>query len=127
MDMTVQAVRGAIQVDRDDPETVLDDTAGLVRAVLDRNELAPDDVISIFFTATPDLSSVFPAQAVRRMGLTGVPLLCATEMAVPGALPRVVRLLAHVHTARPRASVVHVYLRGAAALRPDLISATESR
>ncbi len=118
--MPVRAVRGAIQVDRDDREAILAAAAELVRAVLDRNGIAPADVISIIFTATPDLTAEFPAYAARQLGLTDVPLLCATEMNVPGAMPRVLRVLAHVTTGRARADVRHVYLRGAAALRTDL-------
>jgi chorismate mutase len=77
-------------------------------------------MISIVFTLTPDLTSAFPAAAARDLGLVDVPLLCATEVPVPGALPRVVRLLAHVESDRPRSAVRHVYLRGATRLRPDL-------
>ena len=72
------------------------------------------------FTATPDLTAEFPAYAARQMGLTDVPLLCTTEIAVPGAMPRVLRLLAHVELDKPRSAIHHVYLRGAAALRTDL-------
>ncbi|TDC42958.1 chorismate mutase [Micromonospora sp. KC213] len=118
--MTVRAIRGAIQVDRDDPRDITTQTQRLLTEVMRRNELTEDDLISVFFTATPDLVSCFPAEAARRLGLTDVPLLCATEISVPGALGRVVRLLAHVRTARPRAAVNHVYLDGAARLRPDL-------
>ena len=118
--MAVRAVRGAIQVDEDDREQVLDATTELLHAVLERNHLAPDDLISVVFTATPDLVSEFPAYAARQMGITDVPLLCATEIAVHGSMPRVLRLLAHVETDLPRADVRHVYLRGAAALRTDL-------
>jgi len=118
--MPVRAIRGATQVDVDDRTVVLEASAELVTAVLERNGLHPDDVISIVFTATPDLTSEFPAYAARQLGLTDVPLLCASEIAVPGAMPRVLRLLAHVETDRPRADVRHVYLRGAAALRTDL-------
>ena len=118
--MPVRAVRGAIQVDGDSREQILEGSAELVRAVLERNELAADDIISIVFTATPDLTAEFPAYAARLLGLTDVPLLCASEIAVPGALPRTLRLLAHVDTPRPRAELRHVYLRGAAALRTDL-------
>jgi chorismate mutase len=118
--MAVRAVRGATQVDRDDRDEVLEASAELVAEVLYRNKLSPDDVISMLFTATPDLTSEFPAYAARKMGLTDVPLLCATEIAVPGAMPRVLRLMAHVETELPRADVRHVYLRGAAALRTDL-------
>ena len=118
--MAVRAVRGAIQVDQDDRDEVLTATSELLSAVLERNALRPDDLISVVFTATPDLTSEFPAYAARQMGITDVPLLCATEIAVPGAMPRVLRLLAHVETDLPRADVRHVYLRGAAALRTDL-------
>ena len=118
--MAVRAVRGAIQVDEDVREQVLEATTELLQAVLERNRLTPEDLISVVFTATPDLVSDFPAYAARQMGITDVPLLCATEIAVPGAMPRVLRLLAHVETDRPRADLRHVYLRGAAALRTDL-------
>jgi chorismate mutase len=118
--VAVRAVRGAIQVERDDRQEVLDAVTELLGAVLERNGFSADDLISVVFTATPDLVSEFPAYAARQMGITDVPLLCATEIAVPGAMPRVLRLLAHVDTDRSRADVRHVYLRGAAALRTDL-------
>lgn len=118
--MSVRAVRGAIQVDEDTRDAVLDGSATLVTAVLTRNGLVADDIISILFTATPDLTAEFPAYAARLLGLTDVPLMCASEMAVPGAMPRVLRLLAHVETDLARAELRHVYLRGAAALRSDL-------
>ncbi|HVM27601.1 MAG TPA: chorismate mutase [Mycobacteriales bacterium] len=120
MAVAVRAVRGAIQVDQDDRQAVLNATTELLTAVLERNAFSPDDLISVVFTATPDLTSEFPAYAARQMGITDVPLLCATEIAVPGAMPRVLRLLAHVETDAARADVRHVYLRGAAALRTDL-------
>jgi chorismate mutase len=118
--VAVRAVRGATQVDEDSREQILDRSAELVSTVLERNGLTSDDIISILFTATPDLTAEFPAYAARLLGLTDVPLMCASEMAVPGALPRTLRLLAHVETARSRAELRHVYLRGAAALRTDL-------
>jgi chorismate mutase len=118
--VVVRAVRGATQVECNERDDLLEATAELVRAVLDRNELEPSDLISVIFTATPDLSADFPAYAARAMGITDVPFLCATEIDVPGAMPRVVRLLAHVETARTREDIRHVYLRGAAALRTDL-------
>ncbi|HEY3260216.1 MAG TPA: chorismate mutase [Pseudonocardiaceae bacterium] len=116
----VRAVRGAVQIERDDPALILADTTWLLLEVMRRNELAADDIISVFFTVTPDLASCFPAAAARDIGLTDVPLMCATEIAVPNAMARVVRLLAHIHTDRPRRAVQHVYLGGAAQLRPDL-------
>lgn len=118
--MPVRAVRGATQVAANDRDEVIEATAELVRAVLGRNELADDDLISVIFTATPDLTAEFPAYAARAIGITDVPLLCATEIDVPGAMPRVIRLLAHVETGRSRAQLRHVYLRGAEALRSDL-------
>ena len=118
--MSVRALRGAIQIDRDDRDELLQATTELLAEVLERNRLVADDLISVIFTATPDLRSEFPAYAARLMGITDVPLLCTTEIDVPGALPRVLRLLAHVETELTRAEVRHVYLRGAAALRTDL-------
>ena len=118
--MAVRAVRGATQVEDDDRQQILDATTELFSAVLDTNGLTPEDLISVIFTATPDLKAEFPAYAARQMGIVDVPLLCATEIDVPGAMPRVLRLLAHVETARPRSELRHVYLRGAAALRSDL-------
>ena len=118
--MAVRAIRGAIQVDANQRAAVLEGTAELVTEVMMRNGLAPDDVISVVFTATPDLTAEFPALAARKIGFQDVPLLCASEIDVPGALPRVVRLLMHVETGKPRAAVQHVYLRGAAALRLDI-------
>lgn len=119
--LTVRAVRGAIQIERDDPDLIHADSTELLSEVIRRNALAPDDLISIIFTVTPDLASAFPAAAARGLGLVDVPLLCATEIGVPGGLERVVRLLAHVYTDRPRSAIEHVYLRGAERLRPDLV------
>lgn len=118
--MAVRAIRGATQVDADDRDLILEAVSELVTAVLDRNGLTVDDLISIVFTATPDLRAEFPAYAARLAGITDVPLLCATEIDVPGSMPRTIRLLAHVETDRTRHDVRHVYLRGAAALRTDL-------
>jgi chorismate mutase len=118
--VAVRAIRGAVQVDANERAAVLDGTAELVTEVMTRNGLAPDDVISVVFTATPDLTAEFPALAARKIGFQDVPLLCASEIDVPGALPRIVRLLMHVETGKPRAALQHVYLRGAAALRLDI-------
>jgi len=118
--MAVRAIRGATQVDADDREQVLEATRELVSAVLERNDLDHDDVISILFTATPDLVSEFPALAARELGMGDVPLMCATEIGVAHALPRVLRLMAHVETPKPRSGIQHVYLRGATALRRDI-------
>jgi chorismate mutase len=118
--MAVRALRGATQVDVDERDAVIAATAELVEAVLDRNGLTHDSLICITFTTTPDLVSEFPAYAARSMGITDVPFLCASEIDVPGAMERIVRLLALVEADFPRADARHVYLRGAAALRTDL-------
>ncbi|MFG2000249.1 chorismate mutase [Spirillospora sp. NPDC048911] len=118
--MAVRAIRGATQVDADDRDQILEATTELVTEVMTRNELTTDDVISVIFTATPDLTAEFPALAARKLGFHEVPLLCASELAVPHALPRVIRLMAHVDVDRPRSEIQHVYLRGATALRLDI-------
>ncbi len=92
----------------------------LLTAVLERNGLHTDDLISVWFTATPDLHCDFPAAAARKLGIADVPLICAQELDVEGAMPRVVRLLAHIESDRPRSDVAHVYLGAAAALRKDI-------
>ena len=118
--MTVRAVRGAVQVDSANRDAILEATAELVTEVMSRNDLTTDDVISVLFTATPDMTAEFPALAARKIGFRDVPMICASEIAVAGAMPRVVRLLAHIETDRPRSAIQHVYLRGAAALRLDI-------
>lgn len=117
---TVRAIRGATQLDTDDRDHLFERTAELVREVLAANGVTSDDLISIFFTCTPDLTSDFPAAAAREMGMGDVPLMCAVEIDVAAALPRVVRLMAHAHLDRPRQAVRHVYLHGATVLRRDL-------
>lgn len=120
--MAVRALRGATQIDADTREQILGGTTELLTEVLRRNAISTDDIISVLFTATPDLTADFPAYAARLLGFTDVPLMCATEIAVPGSMPRVLRLLAHVETGKARGELHHVYLRGAAALRRDLPS-----
>jgi chorismate mutase len=118
--VAVRAIRGAVQLDSDERTHMLASVAELVSAILERNGLAVDDLISIVFTATPDLHSEFPAVGARDIGITDVPLLCAQEIDVAGAMPRVIRILAHAETERSKADVQHVYLRGAVALRKDI-------
>lgn len=117
--MAFQAVRGATQVDVDEREHVLEATRELVAAVLKANELDDDHVISMLFSATPDVRSVAPAYAARQLGLTEAALLCVQEMAVDGSMPRVVRILAHVDTELTRSQITNVYLRGTDVLRRD--------
>ena len=118
--MAVRAVRGATRVDVDDRVAILAATRELVTKVLVTNDLKPVDVVSVVFTATRDLTAVAPALAARQLGLHDVALICAQEMWVEGSMPRVVRLLAHVETERPREAVVNVYLRGTEVLRGDV-------
>ena len=118
--MAVRAIRGAIQLDRDEAEHMHEKVAELLTAILERNNLAVDDLISVIFTATPDLHSDFPAVGARKIGITDVPLICAQELDVPGALPRVVRILAHAETSLGKGDISHVYLGAAASLRKDI-------
>jgi len=116
----VRAIRGATRLTADDPAEMTDAVVELVEAMLERNAMTTEDLVSMVFTATPDLVCMFPAAAARGLGLGDVPLICAQEIAVVGALSRVVRVMAHAHLERPRSEVVHVYLRGAEVLRQDL-------
>jgi chorismate mutase len=116
----VRGCRGAIVVERDERETVLAATERLLSAMLERNGVGADDIVSVIFTATEDLRSAFPAEAARRMGLGWAPLLCTRELDVEGAMPRVIRILLHFHTERAPAEVEPVYLDGAEVLRDDL-------
>ena len=116
----VRGIRGAITVDRDEPELVLAATEKLLRRIVAENGVVPDDIASALFTTTPDLTSEFPAAAARRMGWKYVPLLNFTEIAVPGGLERCIRVLVHVNTEKSAEGIVHVYLDGASNLRPDL-------
>jgi chorismate mutase len=118
--MRVRAARGAIRVGSDDAETLLGATERLLSALLERNAVPPDDLVSVLFTATDDLRAAFPAEAARRMGLGAVPLLCAREIPVEGSMPSVVRVLVHFHSERRLDEVVHVYLDGAESLRDDV-------
>jgi chorismate mutase len=116
----VRALRGATTVEADTVEQVTERVQELLRELMLRNDLAEEDVISIVFTATADVVSMFPATAARGIGFGAVPLLCASEIPVAGAVPRCLRVLAHVHTARARDDLHHVYLHGAQGLRDDL-------
>jgi chorismate mutase len=116
----VRGIRGAITVERDDAAILLDATERLLREIVAENAIDSGDVASALFTLTPDLVSQFPALAARRMGWTLVPLLNFTEVAVPGSLPRCIRVLLHINTDKRQDEIVHVYLDGARILRPDL-------
>jgi chorismate mutase len=120
--MIVRGIRGATTVEEDTPEAILEATEELVRELVAENGIVAEDVASALFTVTPDLHAEFPAAAARRMGWTMVPLLNFTEIGVPGRLERCIRVLVHVNTTKPQHEMVHVYLRRAVSLRPDLIS-----
>ena len=116
----VRALRGATTVDVDTEEAINERVQTLVREMMERNGLEKDDVVSILFTATDDLTATFPATPARRMGLGDIPLLSARELSVRDATPRCVRVLMHMHTERARAELRHVYLEGAQGLNDDL-------
>lgn len=118
--MRVRGIRGATQIDTDNPEQIVDSVSELLTQMLAVNHIEVEDLISIIFTSTPDLTSEFPAVAARKIGLGNVPLLCSVEINVPDSLPRVVRVLIHAHLDRQLTEVKHVYLKGASVLRKDL-------
>jgi chorismate mutase len=120
MAAALRALRGATTVDADTEEQVTERVQALVNQMLDRNGVDHDDLVSILFTATEDIVSVFPATAARGAGLGDVPLICARELAVIGSTPRCIRILMHLYTGRTRQELHHVYLEGARALRDDL-------
>ena len=116
----VRGVRGATTVENDDPGHIAERTSELVRILVDSNGIHAEDVASAIFTATPDLTAVFPAVAARAVpGWEGVPLLCAGEIPVAGALARCIRVLIHWNTDRASSQVRHAFLRGARGLRPE--------
>lgn len=116
----MRALRGAITVPGNDRDAIVAATGELLDAMITRNEVDPDDLVSMIFTATPDLDAEFPALAARRLGLAHVPLLCSVELDVQGAMPRCIRVLVHLYTERGAAELQHVYLRDARELRADL-------
>ncbi|MCJ7831978.1 MAG: chorismate mutase [Actinobacteria bacterium] len=116
--MSIRAARGAIAIREDTREEVLGATERLMSQLLQRNGLGPDQLISVIFTTTSDLRAAFPAEAARQMGLSNVPLLCASEIDVEGAMKRVVRVLIHFES--DGSEVSHVYMEGAESLRDDL-------
>ena len=120
MPTTLRAIRGATTVDRDEAAEVTERVVALLTRIMERNDLAEDDIVSILFTATDDLVSIFPATAARTMGLGAVPLICARELSITGSVARCVRVMLHVTTGLPRDEIVHVYLEGAQGLRDDL-------
>ncbi len=118
--MSLKAIRGAIQIDENSVEAIHAGVKELLSAVLESNKITTSEVISVILTSTPDLTADFPAVGAREIGFGSVPLLCASEIDVPGALPRVIRVMLHVWLEGSGDGVSHVYLRGASSLRRDL-------
>ncbi len=120
MSIHVLALRGAITLDFDERDHLLERVERLLGEMIERNSLSHDDLISILFTATPDIHSVFPAVAARQMGLGDVPLICAQELSIDGSMPLCIRVLIHTNTELTRDELRHVYLEEARTLRDDL-------
>lgn len=116
----MRALRGATCLEQDDAAEMRSAVVELLTEMFDRNGISNDQLVSILFTATPDIHSAFPAGAARELKLADVPLICAQELDVTGAMQRVIRVLVHVNTELARADIKHVYLRGAEALRQDI-------
>jgi chorismate mutase len=122
--MAVRGIRGATCVEVDKPAEVLSATTELLKEILRANQIETfEDIVSAIFTTTADCTSTFPAEAARALGMHQVPLLCASEISVPGSMPRCIRVLLHLNTSKSQGEMVHVYLREARRLRPDVKSA----
>lgn len=118
--VTLRALRGATTCETDTPEEIYEVTQELLLRMMERNDLGHDDVVSVLFTTSPDLTSAFPATGARGVGFGDIPLMCASEIDVPGAMDRCIRVMMHVYTNKGREEMRHVYLRKAQALRDDL-------
>ncbi len=116
----LRGLRGATTCATDSPAEISSATQELLLEMMERNELAHDDIVSVIFTTSTDLTSAFPATAARGIGFGDIPLLCASEIAVPGSMALCVRVLMHIYTERERTEIRHVYLRNAQSLRDDL-------
>lgn len=118
--MGVRAIRGAITIDNNTKQEIYEATEELLNEIIKSNEIQQNDIISIIFTVTKDITAAFPAYAARKMGFTNIPLMCSHEMDVPGSLKKCIRILLHFNTEKSLDEVTHVYLKGAKILRPDL-------
>lgn len=119
--MVVRGVRGAITVDRNEEAVILNATIEMLSEIVALNDIKPDDIASVFVTVTQDLDAAFPAKAIRQMpGWELVPLMCSLEIAVPGGLPKCIRLMVMINTEKSQREIHHVYLNDAKKLRPDL-------
>lgn len=122
--MSVRGLRGATTVEQNVAADILAATRELLQELLSANGISTyEEIVSAVFTTTPDVNAVFPAEAARSLGMSQVPLLCASEIAVPNSMPRCIRILLHVNTDQPQSAMKHVYLREAKRLRPDMVSA----
>jgi chorismate mutase len=117
----LRGLRGATSIPEDTAAEVISATTELLQVMMERNQVAKEHLVSIIFTATPDITSEFPAAAARSIGISDIPLLCASELDVKGAIPRVIRVLMHIYTESDYSSLRHVYLRDAKPLRTDLV------
>lgn len=125
--MVTRGIRGAATVTHNTEEHILQETAVLLQEIVDRNDIKPEDICSVWITMTGDLDAAFPAKAIRQLeGWELVPLMCALEVPVQGALPLCIRFMVHVNTAKAQNEINHVYLNGAQALRPDLAAPSGS-
>ena len=120
MATAVRALRGATTIDEDTPAQIQERVVALLEQMIDRNGVDHEDIISVFFTATEDVVSTFPATAARTYGLGDVPLICARELSIEGGTPLCIRVMMHLNTELTRAELHHVYLEGARTLRDDL-------
>ncbi len=118
--MSIRAIRGAAQVTANTEEAIDTVVEELIHAILEANSLTPNDVVSVFFTSTPDLTASFPAAACREIGFASVPLIGSVEVDVPGALAMVIRAMLHVESSKSHEEISHIYLHGAVALRRDI-------
>lgn len=117
----VRGIRGATTVENNDKREILDASAQMLEKIISENEINIDDIVSIIFTITPDLTKAFPAAAAREMGIVNVPLLDMSEPEIDGALKKCIRVLMHVNTDKNNSDMKHIYLKGAKVLRPDLV------
>ncbi len=117
----IRGIRGAITVSSNEESEVILGAERLLTEIIASNEIAPDDVASIFISATDDVNAAFPAKALRNLdGWTFVPVMCMKELAVTGSLPMCIRVMIHFNTEKKQDEIRHIYLEGAAGLRPDL-------
>lgn len=119
--MVVRGIRGAISVTKNSPEEIKGATKELINEILGKNQILPDDIASAFFSVTKGIDAEFPAKAAREIGWVTVPMMCTTEMDVPGSIQGIIRLMLHVNTDKTQQEIVHVYLKEAQNLRPDLV------